>query len=77
MKIKNEINGDSTEVIPPKEIKGRGQWSKGIEFLLSCISMSVGLGNVRLTFQTILHINLTRSYFIIEGMAVPTHRYVY
>ncbi len=26
--------------------KDRGQWSKGLEFLLSCISMSVGLGNV-------------------------------
>lgn len=24
----------------------RGQWSTGVEFLLSCISMSVGLGNV-------------------------------
>ncbi|KAF7488279.1 Sodium-dependent nutrient amino acid transporter 1 [Sarcoptes scabiei] len=24
----------------------RGQWSSGVEFLLSCISMSVGLGNV-------------------------------
>jgi solute carrier family 6 amino acid transporter-like protein 5/7/9/14 len=24
----------------------RGNWGKGVEFLLSCISMSVGLGNV-------------------------------
>lgn len=28
---------------PPKE---RETWGKGIEFLLSCIAMSVGLGNV-------------------------------
>lgn len=28
---------------PPKE---RDSWGKGIEFLLSCIAMSVGLGNV-------------------------------
>lgn len=27
---------------PPKE---RDSWGKGIEFLLSCIAMSVGLGN--------------------------------
>ncbi|XP_065073599.1 sodium-dependent nutrient amino acid transporter 1 isoform X2 [Ochlerotatus camptorhynchus] len=26
--------------------KGRDQWGKGIEFLMSCIAMSVGLGNV-------------------------------
>jgi solute carrier family 6 amino acid transporter-like protein 5/7/9/14 len=25
---------------------GRENWGKGIEFLLSCIAMSVGLGNV-------------------------------
>lgn len=25
---------------------GRDQWGKGIEFLMSCIAMSVGLGNV-------------------------------
>lgn len=24
----------------------RGQWSRGLEFLFSCISLSVGLGNV-------------------------------
>ncbi|CAG2104338.1 unnamed protein product [Medioppia subpectinata] len=30
----------------PDGVKDRGQWSKGIEFLLSCIAMSVGLGNV-------------------------------
>lgn len=28
---------------PPKE---RDSWGKGIEFLLSCIAMSVGLGNI-------------------------------
>lgn len=29
-----------------KPIKERDSWGKGIEFLLSCIAMSVGLGNV-------------------------------
>ena len=29
-----------------EDIKVRGQWSKGLEFLLSCVSLSVGLGNV-------------------------------
>lgn len=31
---------------PNEEIEARGQWKKGIEFLFSCISVSVGLGNV-------------------------------
>lgn len=33
---------------PPKvkPAKEREQWGKGIEFLMSCIAMSVGLGNV-------------------------------
>uniref|UniRef100_A0A1I8P279 Transporter n=1 Tax=Stomoxys calcitrans TaxID=35570 RepID=A0A1I8P279_STOCA len=31
---------------PPKEPKEREQWGKGVEFLMSCIAMSVGLGNV-------------------------------
>ncbi|CAG2112286.1 unnamed protein product, partial [Medioppia subpectinata] len=42
-------NGNPNESPTPEgveEIKGRGKWSKGIEFLLSCIAMSVGLGNV-------------------------------
>lgn len=29
-----------------KEVKERETWGKGIEFLLSCIAMAVGLGNV-------------------------------
>ncbi|XP_022249935.1 sodium-dependent nutrient amino acid transporter 1-like [Limulus polyphemus] len=35
-------------VKPPEQENGkhRGNWSKGAEFLLSCISISVGLGNV-------------------------------
>lgn len=35
-----------TKATSSKSNKDRGQWSTGIEFLLSCISMSVGLGNV-------------------------------
>lgn len=30
----------------PKAVKDRDSWGKGIEFLLSCIAMSVGLGNI-------------------------------
>lgn len=30
----------------PEEPAGREQWGKGVEFLMSCIAMSVGLGNV-------------------------------
>lgn len=38
---------------------GRENWGKGIEFLLSCIAMSVGLGNVwRFPFIGDLHFNL-------------------
>ncbi|XP_055372366.1 sodium-dependent nutrient amino acid transporter 1-like [Condylostylus longicornis] len=39
-------------IIPPetnisaKKVKERATWGKGIEFLLSCIAMSVGLGNI-------------------------------
>lgn len=29
-----------------KPIEERDSWGKGIEFLLSCIAMSVGLGNI-------------------------------
>lgn len=36
-----EPDGESAEGSP-----GRDQWGKGIEFLMSCIAMSVGLGNV-------------------------------
>lgn len=37
-----EINDDDED----GNGKGRDQWGKGIEFLMSCIAMSVGLGNV-------------------------------
>uniref|UniRef100_A0A8D8P6H6 Transporter n=2 Tax=Culex pipiens TaxID=7175 RepID=A0A8D8P6H6_CULPI len=37
-----EPDGESAEGTGP----GRDQWGKGIEFLMSCIAMSVGLGNV-------------------------------
>ncbi|KAI1284893.1 Sodium-dependent nutrient amino acid transporter 1 [Halotydeus destructor] len=41
--------GDPAKADVPGEVDagdGRGQWSGGIEFLLSCISVAVGLGNV-------------------------------
>lgn len=41
-KSDNPIDNDGTA----KEEPGRDQWGKGIEFLMSCIAMSVGLGNV-------------------------------
>lgn len=43
-------NGDAMSPTPNGteggEEPGREQWGKGIEFLMSCIAMSVGLGNV-------------------------------
>lgn len=46
-------NGKANDAFKPdnsaeanKEEPGREQWGKGIEFLMSCIAMSVGLGNV-------------------------------
>nr|XP_027199269.1 sodium-dependent nutrient amino acid transporter 1-like [Dermatophagoides pteronyssinus] len=41
-----KIKMRDTKATSSKSNKDRGQWSTGIEFLLSCISMSVGLGNV-------------------------------
>lgn len=38
-----EEKPSSDQKVPEKE---RDRWGKGIEFLLSCIAMSVGLGNV-------------------------------
>ncbi|XP_055532517.1 sodium-dependent nutrient amino acid transporter 1 isoform X2 [Wyeomyia smithii] len=38
------VTSDST--VSLDNSKGRDQWGKGIEFLMSCIAMSVGLGNV-------------------------------
>jgi solute carrier family 6 (neurotransmitter transporter, glycine) member 5/9 len=50
------FDASSTETIVNEElesnenlkdiVQGRGNWGRGIEFLLSCIAMSVGLGNV-------------------------------
>lgn len=37
---------EQNEQEPKKPHKERDSWGKGIEFLLSCIAMSVGLGNV-------------------------------
>ncbi|XP_054169164.1 sodium-dependent nutrient amino acid transporter 1-like [Oppia nitens] len=45
--LTNTITGNTNETQETDhEIKGRGKWAKGLEFLLSCISLSVGLGNV-------------------------------
>ncbi|XP_058984385.1 sodium-dependent nutrient amino acid transporter 1 isoform X1 [Musca domestica] len=44
-----EMHNHSNSEPPPKDAKPakeREQWGKGIEFLMSCIAMSVGLGNV-------------------------------
>lgn len=42
--VRNEdLKPTSDQKAPEKE---RDKWGKGIEFLLSCIAMSVGLGNV-------------------------------
>lgn len=41
-----QVNGLTIEDEKPKQQKHRDQWGKGIEFLLSCIAMAVGLGNV-------------------------------
>ncbi|XP_073845900.1 sodium-dependent nutrient amino acid transporter 1-like isoform X1 [Musca autumnalis] len=44
-----QLNNHSDSEPPPKSAKPakeREQWGKGIEFLMSCIAMSVGLGNV-------------------------------
>lgn len=41
-----EKGGCNTEDPEQGEQTGRDQWGKGIEFLMSCIAMSVGLGNV-------------------------------
>ncbi|XP_046909992.2 sodium-dependent nutrient amino acid transporter 1-like isoform X1 [Dermatophagoides farinae] len=42
----NDIEKQQKNKTSSKSNEHRGQWSTGIEFLLSCISMSVGLGNV-------------------------------
>jgi len=41
--MRKEINGD---VKIDDETDDRGQWGSKWEFILSCIGMSVGLGNV-------------------------------
>lgn len=46
--VSNQKNGLTTLTIDDhkKHQHDRDQWGKGIEFLLSCIAMAVGLGNV-------------------------------
>lgn len=46
--IPNEIISSKVEEgnASDREERGRDNWGRGIEFLLSCIAMSVGLGNV-------------------------------
>lgn len=42
------INTTQSQTLPQKDgiEKERATWGKGVEFLFSCIAMSVGLGNV-------------------------------
>ncbi|XP_058830523.1 sodium-dependent nutrient amino acid transporter 1-like isoform X2 [Topomyia yanbarensis] len=42
--VTQTITNSSTSSL--EDAPGRDQWGKGIEFLMSCIAMSVGLGNV-------------------------------
>lgn len=42
----NGVSKNDNSAEGAKEEPGREQWGKGIEFLMSCIAMSVGLGNV-------------------------------
>ncbi|XP_072761037.1 sodium-dependent nutrient amino acid transporter 1 [Anoplolepis gracilipes] len=42
---KNEFENREEDVIE-KNNKERGQWKNGVEFLMSCVAFSVGLGNV-------------------------------
>ncbi|KAH8401044.1 hypothetical protein KR009_002608 [Drosophila setifemur] len=40
------INSDIVQEVESQSSGQRDQWSKGVEFLFSCIALSVGLGNV-------------------------------
>lgn len=42
----NGLTIDDHQQQKPKQQNDRDLWGKGIEFLLSCIAMAVGLGNV-------------------------------
>lgn len=42
----NQQSNFKTLTIEKKHQHDRDQWGKGIEFLLTCIAMAVGLGNV-------------------------------
>ncbi|KAJ9576849.1 hypothetical protein L9F63_006623, partial [Diploptera punctata] len=41
-----QVNGVASLVIEQEDTSQRQQWNNGVEFLMSCIAMSVGLGNV-------------------------------
>src|SRR5688500_18627003 len=50
------LSGDGGEDDEDDATPGRANWDSPIEFLLSCIAMSVGLGNVwRYTFELFLN----------------------
>jgi solute carrier family 6 amino acid transporter-like protein 5/7/9/14 len=42
----NSVSVDSPAMVPPGEEVERIEWTNPMEFLLSCVSMAVGLGNV-------------------------------
>lgn len=46
IKTSTNLQIQNTENVEKKPTKERDSWGKGIEFLLSCIAMSVGLGNI-------------------------------
>lgn len=77
--IKDEIGVKQNDTLDHKRFIKKDKWGKDIEFLLSCISLSVGLGNVwRFPFCALengggafiipffLHFVLLRFYFIQE-----------
>lgn len=61
----SKIDNDDDEIHT-----GRDTWGKDIEFLLSCIAMSVGLGNkkMRINFIVLLHVRYDELYFFFYVM---------
>ncbi|XP_002063408.3 sodium-dependent nutrient amino acid transporter 1 [Drosophila willistoni] len=44
--LKLDYQDEESTTTPSTPVQERDQWSKGVEFLFSCIALSVGLGNV-------------------------------